>query len=886
MLVDACYSGTAAFGAAEDWIRDLNGQLRFELLAAAAADRPAADGCFSRNIVRLLREGISTVPSGYLRCVDLRPLIKLSCLNQEPQHPSFNTDETLWLARNAGRTPEPWAKTPAADEIKRLTFRYQPIRALGEVVERSRKHRCLVVLGEAGAGKSALAAALAWPKVAEAVVPSGFVQAVALFTEATTPQELARAVSEQLLAVKGFREAQKAFARETPNSEQRKLGALERQVVQPLKRLNPHETVRLVFDGLDRVATGAVGSVMAAIAELAELDFVRLVITARPDTELPKAVSPKAVSTYCLPPAADDNVLRYLEGREIPDARRAEIANASEGNWLVVRVLADLLCEQPDAEIRTMGQLALGDAYEELLLRCNAASDNGAQPILEILAAAGAGPLLPLSLLCAASREFDGPGTPAGVRDRLVRLRGLAVRSAAGAEAEHAGLFHATLVPHVAAQSPDQNRSAHRAIIASIEALAPVAADGTDFNSPARRYAFEREAEHRWVLGETELALQSLSTRRSAVPPENLRRWRAWLPKVNDAFGPDHPDTLTTRGHIARWTGECGDASEASRLFRELLLDQERVLGPDHPETLATRGNIAFWIGGSGDARGALRLSKALLGDRKRLFGPDHPDTLTTRGQVAYWTGGCGDARGALRLSKALLRDRQRLPDPDHPDALTTRGLIAFWTGMCGYVREAPRLSRALLRDREHILGPDHPDTLTSRSDIASWTGGCGDAQSALGLFQSLLGDRERILGPDHPITLTTRGDIAYWTGGCGDAGEALRLSEVLLCDRERVLGLDHPDTLATRGNIAFWIGRCGNDDEALRLSLVLLPDLERVLGPAHPITLTIRYNIARWTAECERCPGGAAAIPGTAFRPKANARLQSPDDARDPQSY
>jgi hypothetical protein len=62
----------------------------------------------------------------------------------------------------------------------------------------------------------------------------------------------------------------------------------------------------------------------------------------------------------------------------------------------------------------------------------------------------------------------------------------------------------------------------------------------------------------------------------------------------------DHPDILTTRSYVASWTGRCGDAAGALRLFRELLPDQERVLGPDHQETLATRGNIATWTGRCG----------------------------------------------------------------------------------------------------------------------------------------------------------------------------------------------------------------------------------------------------------------------------------------------
>ena len=58
-------------------------------------------------------------------------------------------------------------------------------------------------------------------------------------------------------------------------------------------------------------------------------------------------------------------------------------------------------------------------------------------------------------------------------------------------------------------------------------------------------------------------------------------------------LGSDHPQTLTARNNIASCIGRAGEASEALRLFRELLADYERVLGPDHPETLNTRNTIA-----------------------------------------------------------------------------------------------------------------------------------------------------------------------------------------------------------------------------------------------------------------------------------------------------
>ena len=83
-----------------------------------------------------------------------------------------------------------------------------------------------------------------------------------------------------------------------------------------------------------------------------------------------------------------------------------------------------------------------------------------------------------------------------------------------------------------------------------------------------------------------------------------------------------------------------------SPLFRELLSDQVRVLGPDHPDTLTTRGNIAASIGWCGDAAAARRLFRELLPDLVRVLGPDHPNVLTTRGNIVYWTARSGGDTG------------------------------------------------------------------------------------------------------------------------------------------------------------------------------------------------------------------------------------------------
>ena len=443
-------------------------------------------------------------------------------------------------------------------------------------------------------------------------------------------------------------------------------------MIEPLKRLAPETEVRLVIDGLERLATGARNAVMDALNDLADLPFIRLIVTARPDTELPAAAS----TPHGLAPAPAEKVVQYLERRAVAPSRREEIIKAAEGNWLVVRVLADLVSEHPNAEVQE-GKLALADAYEELLTRCGA--NENTWRVLLVMAAAGAGPVLPLTLLCAASEKLGGLATQASLRDELFRLRGLVARTAAGTDQEHVGLFHQTLVDHVADREPERALAAHRALADCIEALTSAGAGPVDLSDPILRYAFEREVEHLWALGETARALQVLSARTAPAPRDNLRRWRLWHPRVENRYGADHPDTLTTRGRIAFWTGGSGDARGALRLYETLLADQTRALGVNHPSTLTTRNNIAVWIGECGDTREALRLFKALLPDQTRVLGPITPTHL-----LRATTSPPGLATSAMRAGRCNCFRRYCLTRYRHSVPITQVLLLSETTSLRG----------------------------------------------------------------------------------------------------------------------------------------------------------------------------------------------------------
>ena len=91
---------------------------------------------------------------------------------------------------------------------------------------------------------------------------------------------------------------------------------------------------------------------------------------------------------------------------------------------------------------------------------------------------------------------------------------------------------------------------------------------------------------------------------------------------ADDAYGPEHRDTLVARANLAYWTGEAGDYAGARDQFAALLPLQERVLGREHRRTLADRGGLAIWTGAAGDAAGARDQFAVTTADRGAGPGP------------------------------------------------------------------------------------------------------------------------------------------------------------------------------------------------------------------------------------------------------------------------
>ena len=360
-----------------------------------------------------------------------------------------------------------------------------------------------------------------------------------------------------------------------------------------------------------------------------------------------------------------------------------------------------------------------------------------AEATLLVLAAAGSGPVLPVSVAATAITSLGGPPDLAGLRDVLAGFGGLVTRADPGTDREHVGLFHDTLVEHLRHRPPGDisDEAAHEAIVDALylaEVDPEIAADPNLID-----YRSRHGPEHLWAIGRHTDALNLLLNGLGPRPADNLQhdatlvgsRIRSARPRPSRHLVHPRPPGLLDRGGGGR--DRRGD-----RLFGELLADQLRVLGPDHPDTLATRNNLACRPGEAGDAAGALPLLRELLADQLRVLGPDHPDTLTTRNNLACWPGEQGTRPARLGLQE-LLTDQLRVLGPDHPDTLTTRNNLAVLdAGERGTRPARSGCSRAAHRPPAGARPrpPRHPDHPQQPRLLA--TGQAGDPAGAIALFE------------------------------------------------------------------------------------------------------------------------------------------------------
>ncbi|WP_233224111.1 FHA domain-containing protein [Amycolatopsis sp. BJA-103] len=840
ILLDTCHAGIGAIQAGRRWLRIVGeAGRRFDLLTASD-DRVAANGCFSRSLVTVLRSGHTSFGE-HVRCADLKRVITGLCPAQTAVHLGFDgtrevigADQGLWLALNSSPAwrRSPLAGNPAAPDIERLTADYRQNPKLGETVGHLLTGaRLVTIAGGAGAGKSAMLAALARPSVAGSYVPPDFLHAVLFAARGQTAERIARELARQLEhTVPWFAESREKFLNGLDDNTRSGASAFDLAILGPLKTITPQWTaspVRIAVDGLDDLDPDVASRLTGLLRSLStdpELPWVKTVVATRTPEDLPAATVVRLI-----PLPAPHPVIRPPDrpeprpAREIPAQRGGD--SPTSPRLTPATLIADVPGKAPVHHELSYGFTTLGRSRRATLH-------------------------LGDSRVSRMHCEIRWDGTTAWLTD---------LDSANGTFVNKRRVLNAELAHRDVVRLGD---STVTFISVGQEEQWPEADEDTG-SLPAPR-------PERAVL----LDLLCLAADRGPIPISILTKASA------ESGGPARAvhvrDVLAGLGTEVRrtqaglpaetvlWTGPLPDVTP--RLHARLAgatADVEPAAGDEEPtleQAYAATNEAEFlWLAGlHEDALTSLerRVSGIPVENREswaawarraeRELGETHRITLRCKARHATWTGKAGDLTGALARFEDLLPVAVEAMGAGDEDVLSLRNNVGHLLGELGRPEDSRTTFETLVQDATGALGPSHRETIHAGHLLAVATGKTGDGAEALRLSRELLPRAKNALGDD-VIVMHVRHNIAFWSALTEDAPEAVLEYGQLLAEARERLGDRHPDVLDLRFGQALVRAKAGQITEALSEWALLLDDSLEVRGERHPATEKIREQLAHW---------------------------------------
>ena len=216
----------------------------------------------------------------------------------------------------------------------------------------------------------------------------------------------------------------------------------------------------------------------------------------------------------------------------------------------------------------------------------------------------------------------------------------------------------------------------------------------------------------------------------------------------------DIQDTLS-----AAYQG-AGRNPDAIRLSARTLAEREKQQGPDHPDTMSTRGSLARACLAVGRVKDAIQHCRQAHDSAQRILGPEDPGTLSALSALADAYHSARRLKDAIPLYEQVLQDRERIQGPDHPDTLGGRGQLASAYHSAGRMASALELYERTLTDCRRVLGPSHPDTLAAQANLAHAYYAMGRQADATRLLTGALADCERLLPAGDPLTDAIRDSL------------------------------------------------------------------------------------------------------------------------------
>lgn len=249
----------------------------------------------------------------------------------------------------------------------------------------------------------------------------------------------------------------------------------------------------------------------------------------------------------------------------------------------------------------------------------------------------------------------------------------------------------------------------------------------------------------------------SQSLRMTGANDQALALIDALLPRLSQARGDGHADTLALRVDRAIALRHLGRFDEAARALEDVLATRRRVLGDAHPDTVHAINELATVYQEQRRFEAAEPLFREALAVRERLYGEDHHLTRNSMSNLGLLLSVAGRLDEAAALYERTLRIETALIGEDHPDTLALMHNIAGLYRKQGRHAEALAMHARVLERARRVLGAQawqvglfevgRAQTLQTMGDPAGADAAYAEAEAIL----------VASMGADHPRTQRVR---------------------------------------------------------------------------------------------------------------------------------
>jgi tetratricopeptide (TPR) repeat protein len=316
------------------------------------------------------------------------------------------------------------------------------------------------------------------------------------------------------------------------------------------------------------------------------------------------------------------------------------------------------------------------------------------------------------------------------------------------------------------------------------------------------------------------------------------------LKGYEEAWGPEHVETLDTVNNLGILYKDQGKLKEAEEMLLRVLRGFEDALGAKHTSTLRTVNNLGNLYKDQGKLKEAEDMYLRALRGYEEAWGAKHTWTLDTINNLGALYVDQDRLKEAEKMLLRVLRGFEEAWGAKHTSPHDTVNNLGLLYRKQGKMKEAEEMYLRALTGYEKTWGAKHASTLLVVSNLGIFYKDQGKLNQAEEMLLRALEGKEEACGAKHTSTLDTAYNLGILYRNQGKLKKAEEMYLRALRGFEEALGAKNTSTLDAVHCLGKLYSQQGKLKEAEEMLVRALRGYEEAWGAKHTSTLDTVYGL------------------------------------------